>query len=455
MSTENEFKKRLSEKLGEQKYEFRETDWEAVVPLLDRSRSKKRYWFVAGISFVFLLFFIIRWNLPETDPKLASFAKEPINHHTIEKQTSIRDKKLQDPMFEKRGEEGQSSKSKNSKDNENKPVYTPNRVTDDMESKGYMSATVKGRLASSSREVVVVKKEHQHGSSHLSLQKDSVKYHDPLFNYYTEEHNKRTLTDTTPLTTQLRPELKWQTTNTADVLPLRSFYLSAVDSTQLLFQTDTSVLYQYKKGRKYVTVLLGTGFTYLPGWLHKEVLQGKGFNPDFWLAIEKSLKTRVKISTGVGYATISHLQKDQQTAVVKRYSFGEELNVTNLKSLSLHYFTIPVRISYRNTLQSELGAGISFNYLLGVRTLETRYEVKNSMTFNANERKTFDYNPGFSPYDLQLQIFYRRRIWNSWYFLTEGFAGSKTVKGNRFLGKGNAQEINKGVRVGLIYKIKL
>lgn len=224
-------------------------------------------------------------------------------------------------------------------------------------------------------------------------------------------------------------------------LPIASTATAAGDSTKPAPQNPTITPAYF--------VLLEGGASYLLGWKNPSGRDANGLNPTFGLHLQNRFSKTMGLSVGVQYQSVRNLLFSSKESRLTRYGLGEESHVTIITPVRAHYIYFPLKLSYY-TPANEFGLGYNMGYLLNVESKVETFEWKQNSRSNYQSYVTAGYTEGFSIFDSQINLFYRRRIYKELYLNTELFLGIKDVKNNVFFTLAQTEH-NSGIRISLLY----
>jgi hypothetical protein len=192
------------------------------------------------------------------------------------------------------------------------------------------------------------------------------------------------------------------------------------------------------------------GVAWLYGWKGAVHRDARCFSPIAGINYMNRLGNNSAFSFGLQYLQVRNLSNSSKTSRVSSYIYGEQSNVTVIKPITLHYLLAPLRLQYKINCKHSFGLGINLAYLLNVDASVTKYEERPGSTGNYKTSKQNGYTEGFSWFDSQLALCYRRKISHSFGLQSEFFLGLTDVKQDDFFGFKN-KEKNSGMKLSLIY----
>ncbi len=192
------------------------------------------------------------------------------------------------------------------------------------------------------------------------------------------------------------------------------------------------------------------GAAWLYGWKGPMKRDARGFSPMAGINYMNRLNNRCGLSFGVQYMMVSKLSNSSKTSRVSSYVYGEQSQVTVITPTTLHYLAVPLRIHCYANRNNCFGTGVNLGYLLNVDAKVTSYEETAGVKGAEETIRQGGYTQGFSWYDTQVAVFYRRKINASLALQTEIFFGLTDVKQDTFFGYNN-KERNSGVKLSLVY----
>lgn len=195
------------------------------------------------------------------------------------------------------------------------------------------------------------------------------------------------------------------------------------------------------------------GSSYLLGWKNSDIREANGFNPLVGINYHSQVSQRTVLSIGIQYSSASNLSFNSHTSTVTKYGLGEETAVTIITPNKLHYLVAPLKLEYTLNPKNCIGFGFNAAYLLTVQSkVETYNEGYNITKANYTSSKTNGYTQGFSPFDIQGSVFYKRRLYKNLFLNTEFVYGLTDIKDNTFF-KSKIVERNCGLKLSLVYNL--
>ncbi len=183
---------------------------------------------------------------------------------------------------------------------------------------------------------------------------------------------------------------------------------------------------------------------------------GNGFSPVAGVRLTHLLNSKFALSTGVRFYTITNLNATLQNSNTS-YDFGLNSTLTAVTVNTLYYASIPAELQYNFGNQDNiLCLGASALYLLNSSSTVTTTTIDGVNTPASTNRTAAGYMDGFNPWDIQIQIAYRRRIYAGLYAGVEGYFGLFEVENSSFfdpVASSRSYSRNSGIRVILSYNI--
>lgn len=197
---------------------------------------------------------------------------------------------------------------------------------------------------------------------------------------------------------------------------------------------------------------LEAGATWLYGWKGPQTIDAMGFSPTAGIHYMNRFGNYGGFSIGLAYVMIPNLSASSKTSRVSTYEYGEQSSVMVITPSSLHYLMVPLRLHYVVGHRNSIGAGFNLGYLLNVYSTVTSYNETPGLNTDYKTSKLGGYTEGFSKFDTQAALCYRRRLGKSLALQAEVFLGLSDVKHNDFFGL-NYKERNSGAKLSLIYNV--
>jgi len=193
------------------------------------------------------------------------------------------------------------------------------------------------------------------------------------------------------------------------------------------------------------------GVTVSSGWKAGS-REGAGLTPDFGISWYVRNDHRSYFGVGVHYSSISGIKTFTHTSFTTVYGLGEQSNVKRISPYQLHYVMLPLR--YYNYLGDKLvwGLGLNALYLLTTSSYVEEYSTVNGKSGEVKQYKESGYTQGFSWFDLQAAADMRYNVMNRWWVGGSLYYGFADIK-NAFLTNNNKKENAMGIRLNLIYMI--
>ncbi|PBQ33885.1 hypothetical protein CNR22_19545 [Sphingobacteriaceae bacterium] len=186
------------------------------------------------------------------------------------------------------------------------------------------------------------------------------------------------------------------------------------------------------------------------GWKGAKQRDARSVSPLTGINYMNRLGKKSALSFGVQYLQVGNLSSSSKMSRVSTYKYGEQSKVTVVTPTTLHYLVAPLRFHYFVDQKNAFGGGVNFAYLLTVVSKVTTYDEKPGVKENYSTVKLSGYTDGFSWYDSQVAVFYRRKFLNSLALQAEVLVGLTDIKQDAFFGV-DGKERNSGLKLSLIY----
>jgi len=254
-------------------------------------------------------------------------------------------------------------------------------------------------------------------------------------------------------TNSILNEMQLPASNALSLETVGTFSTSAVNTVTAASITNNLEITKNEMFKNIFSVEAGA--YYHVGWKNTKGVDANGLNPVLGIHYTRLFGSKIGISLGAVYATIGSLSDYSSESSNTKYGFGLEKNVTVITPVKIHYLLAPLRIVYAIDYKNSVGLGYSFGYLLAVNNKVENYTQR--LNTGSNElakkvSKTKLYEEGFSTFDSQLAVFYRRKFYQDLSVNAEFFFGLTDIKGNSFFGT-RGFERNSGAKITLIYNL--
>jgi hypothetical protein len=176
----------------------------------------------------------------------------------------------------------------------------------------------------------------------------------------------------------------------------------------------------------------------------------QGISPLVGINYMNRTGNRTALSFGIQYVSVPNLHASSKTSRIATYGYGEKSSVTVIQPSTLQYLVVPLRFNYFSSARNSFGAGLNLCYLLTVVADVTTFDEGPGYKSTPAYYKQSGYTTGFTWFDAQASVFYRRRFARSFAAQADVFYGLIDVKQNGFFGT-SLVERNTGLKLSLIY----
>lgn len=176
-------------------------------------------------------------------------------------------------------------------------------------------------------------------------------------------------------------------------------------------------------------IYLEAGTSYMAGW--NGGTEAKGFNPLAGVQYYHDITKRTGLSIGLMYTSVSNLSSTSHTSTATKLKFGEETDVTVISATKMHYLLIPFKLNYALSRNDFIALGYSFSWLLDAESKVEQFQTRKNYASTPVVSRSMGYTKGFSSYDGQLTLCYRRRLYRELYLCGEVFYGLTDIKNNK------------------------
>ena len=143
---------------------------------------------------------------------------------------------------------------------------------------------------------------------------------------------------------------------------------------------------------------------------------------------KSNISLTVGLSLGLMYTSINHLSATSHTSTTTRLKFGEEVDATVVTAQNMHYLLMPLKLNYSLSRNDFVCFGYTIAYLLDVDSKIETYSTRLNYASEPVVSKSRGYSKGFNPYDGQIAVLYRRRVFKEIYLNGEFFYGLRDIK---------------------------
>ena len=239
-------------------------------------------------------------------------------------------------------------------------------------------------------------------------------------------------------------EVSEEKTITSDQLTLKQLNLSTNEFEMLSMPFVLLPRYDddyYKKTNKHLSHFMNieAGGQYNLGWMSEGKKDAQGFN---WFGgLNYGYYLTKKIALGIGFQAfnISHINQPFYQATSKQYNFGSTSASTVITSNQIYFAAIPVKIYYSLTNKNKLGLGFTTAYAFNaVNSVNTYSETQETLRTDLPLQQTKGiYKESTNQYNYLLSAFYKLQLskrvaLNAEYIisLTDIFKNTTTIKQN-------------------------
>jgi hypothetical protein len=188
-----------------------------------------------------------------------------------------------------------------------------------------------------------------------------------------------------------------------------------------------------------------------PGW-KDERREGAGVAPDAGVMWYVRNDRKSYFGLGVHYTALTGINTFTHTSYTTVYGLGEQSSVKKISPFKVHYLMVPLR--YFACVGDKLVWGVGMNalYLLTTNSHVEEYNTVNGVAGTSKKYDASGYTEGFNWYDLQGAAELRYRVMNRWWAGASLYYGFADLK-NAFLTNNTNKERAMGIRLNLVYMI--
>lgn len=465
MSSEEENRKTLQDKLDSRKFEVTDAKWEKALELIEANEKKKKrrfflyFIFGAGVLGLGVLLLLIQPNKSEvlavkntdiennyaqkpTDQDSATHNNKPdtsIKKETNENARSVQNN-ISPDLITKDQTEMKSTSQKNAQ--QSRAVDQNTKVTDKKDL----------QLSQNKR----IKKESENDNKN-----EKIKLKD-------EDQNKNITQTKSEVTINAKNEIIKDTLTSSKIVIAEALSIkdsvsrevvkdevkeskkdSAITALENITKVETKKDSSKKSEPKFEIHVMG-GMAFTPGYQNSFSLK-EAVNPIAGLCIRRRISKSAGIGLGIMYTTYGNVTDKSKIFRNTYQDFGYRYETTEIKQSRLHYLKAPLTLDIQKNKNTFM-IGVQFMYLVtsasNVQTYNESYGIKTDNRSN----KVYGYTNGFSKYDISLIVGYRRRITENISIIVTFDIGLMDIKNNNYFNS-SAFERNKSINLGLMYRL--
>jgi hypothetical protein len=219
-----------------------------------------------------------------------------------------------------------------------------------------------------------------------------------------------------------------------------------VDSIKPVVKDETKIF------KKTTLFSIDAGANYAFGWTNNTTREAAGFNAVFGISVTHQFIKKLGVLVGVQYNSLAHLSYSNYISNNLQYDLGYNQTKTVITPTILYYIAVPIKLHYYFNEKNSLSIGLNTLYLLNT---SSKVETYTESTFGAsvyNVSTKKGYMDGFSTWDLQPTLAYRRRIIKCLSVSVEMYYGLMDLKNNAAFGL-TKSEHNSGMKLTLSYNL--
>ena len=195
---------------------------------------------------------------------------------------------------------------------------------------------------------------------------------------------------------------------------------------------------------------IDAGANYTLGWTNNSTKEANGFNGIFGISVMHFFNANWSTLLGVQYNSLSHLSYSNYTSSNTQFGFGYNTASTTVTPKMLYYMAIPIKLQYWFNSKNSLSVGANVLYLINTSSTVDTYSQTDFTTSNHTTKTKSGYMDGFSTWDIQPALAYRRYLLKHFFINAEMYYGLMDIKNNSFFGV-NKAEHNSGFKLTLSY----
>jgi len=206
-----------------------------------------------------------------------------------------------------------------------------------------------------------------------------------------------------------------------------------------------------KESLKQATVFcIDAGASYALGWKYNTIKEAAGFNAVLGASVMHYFSIKWSVLAGLLFNSLAHLSYSNYSSTSTQYNFGYNQTKTTVTPKMIYYMAIPLKWQYHINENNSISLGVNILYLLNTSSTIDTYTQTDFTTSNHTTVTKRGYMDGFSTWDIQPALAYRRRIYKNFSISGEAYYGLMDVKNNSFFGI-NKSEKNSGLKFVLSY----
>jgi hypothetical protein len=188
------------------------------------------------------------------------------------------------------------------------------------------------------------------------------------------------------------------------------------------------------------------------GWKYQGSREASGITPYFAVGYSTQVSSRLAISIGIGYSELRNLKYNVKVIKSTKVLFGEESDVTAITPVKLNYVNIPAKMEYIIDDKQNITIGYNWAYLLDVKSQVETFTERAGVKEDKTSSKLAGYREGFSKYNSQIAIGYRRKMYRNFWLNGEVFFGLSDIRDDAFFGLDLYERLT-GMKFGITYKL--
>ncbi|HTA62766.1 MAG TPA: outer membrane beta-barrel protein [Bacteroidia bacterium] len=251
-----------------------------------------------------------------------------------------------------------------------------------------------------------------------------------------------------------------KTSDSMDILTLINSHLKKdtvidIKNSLLVIKVDSAKPIVNSKSelfKKFTFFSIDAGANCAFGWTNHSIHEANGFNAVFGVSITHQFVKKWSVSLGLQYNNLAHLNYSNYTSNNLKYDLGYNQTKTVITPTLLYYLGIPVKLQYHFNEKNSLSIGVNALYLLNTNS---KIETYTQSTFGApsyNSSTGKGYMDGFSTWDIQPALAYRRNFFKCLSINAEVYYGLIDVKNNAVFGLAKSEH-NSGFKLTLSYNL--